>query len=1539
MGIALKLLQSMQAEGIFLHLTDDGNLGYEAQRSLTSEEIDRLKDNKSQLVTLLKASVSNDDTSLKPTPQCSISQENMYLLCQQSSINASYNLCFSLCFEQQPDIERLKNALAFIQTQQPALRSGFERQDGDVVMVRRAVDEVPFESIQLLEKDYDSWLNKVSQTPFDLSSPPLWKFVFVETEHTRRLVIVVHHIVWDGWSSALFREKLSQAYGQNLSAAEAQEHSGSDRFAQHQRDASEQGEWQQSREYWKTLLASAPMQNEWLTRKAPKSSLAGHVEHHIGIEQINHVQPHQRFNALLSAWFLALGRQYRCNRMVLGVAVANRDCHSELESSLGYFNNVVPVIQNHLLTTPAKQLMESVKGQWLGSIAHQGVPFGHIVNSAQRERNSHENPLTQVVIGYQSFDWDEDYAQLPHTLEAAKNSHAKLPLSIQMATINGKLTINVEYDPHWYEEAEVHTLLSRFDRALHELSLDFESEPEQAWMKGAELSQPQNLPRNLAEMLEKTAQRHPEKLLTFVTVDGVRSSLTYSQLYHEAKITAGRLQQGKNWSHAGRPVIVLAADLHQYLVNFWGVVIAGGQPATINAPQVETQEGLTKIYDAFVQLNQALIVCCEAGKEAIANLQQQTDDVEVVVPSQLPSQNYVQCEIDENSPGIIQLSSGSTGKSKCIQQSHHTIVEYCDLITQSREQRSTDVSLNWMGFDHVGGLLFTHLRDTYLGCEQVHVSTPYVLRSPLRWLALVEECKVTHSWCPNFAYKMMISEAESSEQRYDLSLLKELINGGEMVVAETVRRFIEVFTPWGLKSNVLTPAFGMAESCTVISTKPVSQGEAFSLNSYAIDSQDEYTQIGHSEFVSLGQAVANTEIRIANEHNEVVKEFEVGKMQLRGPSITMGYFESPDLNQKAFVGDGWFDTGDCGVIAEGELYLTGRMQESIVLNGMNFFNHDIEALVGSVDGVDETSVAVVGYQDRGDSAVVFYVATSQSSLHELEDRIRRLLGEKLQFYPTELVKLESESFLKTTAGKIQRRKMVERWLKIKALNDNPIEMVRLLPAPISQQSLERVSPISMSDLLGGHACPNRTVVAVMESDIEQLMRGKGEIQQTLQHWNTKQLVLLVEKALGPIVELWVQAFQTMTIGTSIQVITCHLPQHIQSLPKQSASKRLDFDGVNGVEDREFMVDWRQAHAPQTLKTESYSVVTGASGGIAYHLIQELANQGEFVVLLSRSKPEITNTLLAEQYLWIRTDFTGESSLEEDWQECRADTPQLKQAPRRVYHLAAQFHRDSIDDLDLGTLAKIKAVNEGGLNKLVSLLRAYSHTDSIQWLVFGSLNGVRGGPQSLSYNLSQAATRSAVDMLRKQGVSASWLGWSGWEETGMSVGEVDTAALKQAGLQSLQANDCMNMLPNLIALPAGDYLIGTKAKNAEVQPTEELSPSETEGISQAHLASLRQLWQELLGRNDIPDNQSFFELGGSSILLYKLQHLIEKELGYKNVTMADLFSAPTLQSMALMLTRLTPQEATPPLVKESLDKETRKTRNASVKERFKRRMNK
>ncbi len=1031
-------------------------------------------------------------------------------------------------------------------------------------------------------------------------------------------------------------------------------------------------------------------------------------------------------------------------------------------------------------------------------------------------------------------------------------------------------------------------------------------------------------------MLKKAAHTYPDKPLTFVASDGRPSVFTYQALYQNALQVAGKLQQGQVWSYSGRPVIVVASDLAQYVVNFWAVILAGGQPTTINAPQVATKDGLAKIIDAYNQLDQAVIVCCAEGKQALSGLTETEKSANIVVPSEWPTHPYLDADINPDNPGIIQLSSGSTGKSKCIQQSHSTIIDYCYLITQSRGQIASDVSLNWMGFDHVGGLLFTHLRDTYLGCEQVHVSTSYILQSPLRWLALIEKYRVTHSWCPNFAYKLMTSEATSATQAYDLSSLKELINGGEMVVADTVRRFIQTFTPWGLRSQVVTPAFGMAESCTVISTHPVVPGEDLSLHSYGIDSQDDYTQIGLSEFVSLGQAVANTEIRIANDNNQVLNEYQVGKMQLRGPSITMGYMAAPELNRKAFVGDGWFDTGDCGVIAGGNLYLTGRIQESIVLNGMNFFNHDIEAVVGSVEGVDETSVAAVGYQEQGDAAVVFYVAHSSDSQPEREDRIRRQLAERLQFYPTQLVQVEAKEFLKTTAGKIQRRKMVEHWLKSKALIDNPIAVTRLLATPISSAALSSVSPVTLDQFLVAKDSLECSSVLLSETEVDALPNDAFQIQERLVQRNNPQLVFITHSSKGPELERWAQALEADVPGMNIQVLTSDRPSHVSKIPTDVHGKRVHFDGVNGFEEKEFATQWQQLPVSASLKTPSYSVVTGASGGIAHHLLDTLVEAGEFVVLISRTKPAITERLTPEQFCWIPIDFCGSDVFVPTWNKAQSQWPLLKQAPSRVYHLAAQFHRDSVKSLTLRSLSDIKAVNEGALKQL-----AASFTSDTDWFVFGSLNGVRGGQQSLSYNLSQACTRSVVAQLRQQGQNAYWFGWSAWEGVGMSVGEVDTDALKHLGLQALQREDCLQAMPSLLSLPLGDYLIGAEPALTLSPANKQATVGDVKEGESVDLAPLREIWQRLLQCDDIPDHQSFFELGGSSILLYKLHHHIENDLGIKNVTMADLFSAPTLQSMSVMLTRFSSTSATTVPEHEG----RRAPRQASIKERFKRRMNK
>ncbi|WP_339386603.1 condensation domain-containing protein [Vibrio caribbeanicus] len=1533
MGIALNLVQSMRKDGIFLRVTADENLVYEAQRALKVEEIELLKQYKTEIVALLKATDLPQKLDIKP--RCSVSQENLYLLCQSASVNVSYNLCFSLRFEQTPDSKRLALSLANIQLQQPSLRSGFQLDEGRTVLHRSDTSEIFMEELSLDEEHYNAWLNEVSQTEFNLSRPPLWRFWLVDTGQCCRLVVLVHHIVWDGWSSARFREMLDHAYGQNLGPVDITENSGADQFAHYQREAHERGDWRQSLEYWQNLLAYAPKQNDWLSHTGSIDSKACHATYEISLSEVAQTE---RFSTLLSAWFLAFSRQYRCNRMVFGVAVANRDLNTELENSLGYFNNVVPVTQHHLLTTPAKEVLANVQAQWRESVRHQNVPFGHIVNTVMPNRTIHSNPLTQVVIGYQSFDWEAEYEALPHKLETVKNTHAKLPLSIQMSTLNGQLVIEFEYDPCWYDEAQVDALFTQLKVALKELSSLSDPSLTQAWITGTCLPPSDGLPINLVDMLKKTADKYPNKILTFIESDGDRCTLSYEELYHQSLQMAGRLQQGKPWSYAGHPVIVIADDLVQYLVNFWAVLLAGGQPVTINVPQVTTQDGLTKIVDAYKQLNGTAIICCSSGKQALLGLSHIGIDDHVISPSEYAESSYLEYEINPVSPGIIQLSSGSTGKSKCIQQNHKTIINYCDLITQSRSQKTEDISLNWMGFDHVGGLLFTHLRDTYLGCAQVHVSTSFILQSPLRWLELIEAFRVTHSWCPNFAYKLMISEAASCKQIYDLSSLKELINGGEMVVADTVRQFIETFSPWGLASHVLTPAFGMAESCTVISTHPVAVGETVSLNSYAIDSQDEYTQIGHSEFVCLGKAVANTEIRIVSDDNEVLNEYEVGKMQLRGPSITMGYLGAPELNKKAFIGDGWFDTGDCGVIVGGKLYLTGRMQESIVLNGINFFNHDIEAVVGSIQAVDETCTAAVGYQAEGDAAVVFYVADSSMPVQELDDCIRRRLAEALQFYPTQLVRLARNDFLKTTAGKIQRRRMVERWLNESALNDNPIMMARVLSAPFPDVNSVPVSHNSLSDFVSGTLDSRTPAVVVSNSEMSELLSYTDELKAKLCQTSVQQLVLISELANGPELERWAQAYEASVPSVSIKIVTCESPAMINRVPIGGQSKRLHFDGITGFEEREIATQWQNNHAPASFKTSSYSVVTGASGGIAQHLIEALIEAGEFVVLFSRSKPKITESLTAKQCCWIPVDFISQDTLTTLWEKARFVQPLLEHPPQRVYHLSGQFHRDSLNDLTQCTLSRVKAVNEGALNQLVDLLNDSYDYRTIEWFVFGSINALRGGHQSLSYNMSQAATRSVVTQLRLKGCHASWLGWSAWENTGMSVGEVDLSNLRNIGLQVLRPKDCLQVIPSILSLPAGDYLIGTQPLSSCDSTVSQEVPKGDEVLQTNDLAPLRAIWQKLLGCDSVPDQQSFFELGGSSILLYKLQHHIQHDLGYHKVTMADLFSAPTLQSMSLMLSRFSASNANSQSHQE-LKQDSKKNRHTTVKQRFKRRMNK
>ncbi|CAK9004222.1 Polyketide synthase PksJ (PKS) [Durusdinium trenchii] len=299
-----------------------------------------------------------------------------------------------------------------------------------------------------------------------------------------------------------------------------------------------------------------------------------------------------------------------------------------------------------------------------------------------------------------------------------------------------------------------------------------------------------------------------------------------------------------------------------------------------------------------------------------------------------------------------ELSSGSTGIPKCIQIAHRGVVAHIQGEAQFCGYDSSDVHVNFLPLDHVVPILTVHCCDVYHGCEEIQAEVAYVLSDVLRWLQLVDEHRATRTWAPNFAFKL-VAEAlrqEKEKPKFDLSCCKFWMNAGEQVTVPVCEAFLEETEMYGVSRSSLQPSFGMAEACTCMTYN----------NQFEVAAA---SRLGRSAFVNLGPPVPGIEIRIANEDGETLAEEEVGRFQIRGPVITPGYLKNEEANKEAFVEDDWFNTGDIGFLRAGQLYLTGREKEMIIIRGANFYCYEVEDVVNSMDSVTATFTAAVSLHD------------------------------------------------------------------------------------------------------------------------------------------------------------------------------------------------------------------------------------------------------------------------------------------------------------------------------------------------------------------------------------------------------------------------------------------------------------------------------------------------------------------------------------------------------------------------------------------------
>lgn len=568
-------------------------------------------------------------------------------------------------------------------------------------------------------------------------------------------------------------------------------------------------------------------------------------------------------------------------------------------------------------------------------------------------------------------------------------------------------------------------------------------QPVMAFSDGGPLVIDPDAPKTLTAALIQTATQFPKKGIFHIQSDGSHRFQSYADLLEAAKcILNGLTQQGLRPNDRA----ILQIDrLSDYLATFWACLLGGITPVTVAvAPRYDEKSSVVnKLFNTWQLLDQPPILASETLVEPLTKLPHllSIGTIEVLSVSKLRQNLASEARIHPSQPADVaffQLTSGSTGIPKCIQETHQGIICHIHASQQFNGYCSDDISLNWLPMDHVVPVLTCHLKDVYLGCQQVEVPTALILSNPLRWLDLIEQYQVTHSWAPNFGFKLVSDHlAKRPDKSWNLSSLKFFMNAGEQVTLPVVRDFLNRMATFNVPTHVMQPAFGMAEVCTCMTYQNhfdfetgVHHFDKSSLSG-SLKKVLENNVVPTSTFVDLGPPIPGVQIRITDANNQLLPEGVIGRFQIKGNVVTPGYFKNPAANQEAFVGDGWFNSGDLGFIQNGHLTLTGREKEIIIIHGVNYYCYEIEDVVNGIEGVEPTYVGAGAIDDPNtgtEGLAIFFtpkldkLADNISVIKEIRTQITTQLG----ISPAYVIPVAKSAFPKTTSGKIQRTQLKQR---------------------------------------------------------------------------------------------------------------------------------------------------------------------------------------------------------------------------------------------------------------------------------------------------------------------------------------------------------------------------------------------------------------------------------------------------------------------------------------------------------------------------------
>ncbi|WP_419174563.1 AMP-binding protein [Desulfosediminicola sp.] len=538
---------------------------------------------------------------------------------------------------------------------------------------------------------------------------------------------------------------------------------------------------------------------------------------------------------------------------------------------------------------------------------------------------------------------------------------------------------------------------------------------------------------SLPEVLYSYARTQPEIEHITLLEDDREFHISYLRLWQEAmRVAAGLHGSGLE---RGDTVAIMLPTSAEYFYCFMGVMLAGGIPVPLYPPARPTQiEEHVRRHRRILANAGARILITVPEVRAVGRLlkSQVPELAKIVVAGELASgSSGIFWEPQREDIAFIQYTSGSTGDPKGVVLTHGNLLANIAAMGKVCRVTTSDRFVSWLPLYHDMGLIGAWFGSMCHGCRLVVMSPLAFLARPVRWLRTIEKYGGTLSASPNFGFEICATRIANEDLAgLDLSSWRLAFNGAEPVLPATLRKFVDRFAPYGFSANAMAPVYGLAESTVGLAFPEPGTG-------MRIDRVDRncFTSIGMAEtvadetgdaleFVCCGRPLPGHQLRVVDSDDRELPERQEGRLQFKGPSSTGGYYRNAEQNRKLFCGE-WLETGDLAYMVRGEIYLTSRQKDIIIRAGRNIYPHELEEVIGEIDGIRKGCTAVFATRDSSDSPDRLVVLTESrlkedGELLRMKKDIVSATMDLLGLPPDEIVIAGPGTVLKTSSGKIRR---------------------------------------------------------------------------------------------------------------------------------------------------------------------------------------------------------------------------------------------------------------------------------------------------------------------------------------------------------------------------------------------------------------------------------------------------------------------------------------------------------------------------------------